>query len=368
MKFLRYTEIQSMLKNKINSLSHGIQTAQGVGSVLQTDALNLAGYLLSEKYVENMRNRSPISLIMNIDYDFDMCRPTAYAYENDTSCDTGFSDAVIGGNVKPQGWEPTDEYKVFHGYRMMSKLVRIHKDKFECMQQDDFVMRQWLRDSDRNIEQAIEQIKAEFLNFLLAKGIHHDNQGNEAGLIRHDAQLGLITMPLRGSADNMDNIIMEMLKVQRQMPKNNMPLTPYGDPTDNMFFWSDSSLESVLMKTPAYNSWQLIGDCAGCSMFDTTFSKKPRGMMPIGSDCIPATICKSAGKDRRVVPILFGTRNMGINAAIKVETSTYPSEDGKWLNFLTEIKYNINSYDCRYLGKAYIAIEDEAPEMLGACA
>ncbi len=350
----------------IKSATSGVQYANGMVNPLTEDIQDLLGYRLSDKYIQNVRKRSPVSLFVNIDMDIDLCRPLAYAIEQ-KPCSTGFSDSVLGGSVKAQQWDNAPKFKTFHGYREIVKLTKVHKDALTCMEQSDVLMRSMLNDANNGIEEANTAIMNTFVNEILAGGYSPANTGNNAGLQWGGQKLGTPDQPLIFDEDNADKVIRQILGTIKQMPDYSMPMNEFGSSSDNMYWVGHTSMEEVLMGTPAYNSWANIGDCAGCNMFSDVFNKKPRNIMPIGTSCLPARICKTAGEDLTVYPIIFGRRYDGHQGAIRVETDTYQSEDRDWNYHRTKIKYNFHTYDCRNTGVAWVAVKGDKPDKILAC-
>lgn len=342
----------------------GINHAANLPAIDNRDMQALLGTRIADYVIRVYRKTLALHLFLRIDSDIDLCREIAYLCE-DTSDRPQMSDSAVDGAFKRQTMSPPKIVR-FQGFCKGGFESKLASEQLECINQSP-ILRQWFQNQlESAIEDGKNAIMARFYRHLMSK-VHPRNTGANAGLISGGNQLGTLANPVLFDPENADKWMTSILDTVKQMPRKQAPDNEYAQSTDDAFFFGPRSMESVLMQTDAYNSYDKVGECAKCSLFKDVFDKMPRGIMPITSNCIESYTCQTAGGALTIYPVLFGKRYMGSKAAIRVNSSSYETPDKDSIIYRTKFYHHIHTYDSRFLGLSWIVVKNNQPATIEGC-
>lgn len=337
---------------------NGVNYAANLPAHQTSSMQELLGHRLSQYIIKQIRRRLPIELFLMVDSDIDICQPIKYMCVDDTNLPK-LQDSAVNGPAKRYTIEP-DSFITFHGFQKSVFEVKIADEQLTCINRSS-ILRQWFNDK---LEYAVEVGRDALLNRFyreLSAKSHPRNTGQNAGLTRGGNDIGSKDRSITFNVDTADIFMNNIVDVIKQMPTGVTRENEFGMSASNGYIFAPSQIEQILMRTPDYNHYRLIGDCNMCGAFTDTFQRMPRGLFAITSDCIERYTCNAGGANEfHVWPVLFGKRYMGAEAKLAVDFKEY-SEDRED-STIYRFKYltHMHVYDPRYIGKAYINIEKEA--------
>ena len=340
--------------------SNSVNHASGLPAMDNKSMQIILGTRISNIIIQNYRRTLPINLFLSVDMDVDLCGTVTYLCEDQADLPR-LSDSALDAGVVRRVISPPKTV-TFSGFRKGSFETKMSKEQLECINRSD-VLRNWLRTSlMQTIEDGKQSIMARFYRHLITEGVHPKNTGLNAGLQEGGQVLGTQDNPVELTPDGVDDWYMAILNTIKQMPRSVSVGNEYGLSTEQAFLFAPAQVESLNMKNANYNSWQISGECANCSLFSDKFDRMPRGIMTITSRCIEPYIVSNGGNTCKAYPVLFGRRYQGTKAALRIDTKTYDSADGESTFFRSNFYWHIHTYDCRNMGLSWVTINDTQPK------
>lgn len=318
----------------------------------------VAGYLLRQ-----LELTFPLHLLLNIQTTIDLCESVTYLCE-DTDDSAALQDTALDSIVKRERLGSPPKAITFSGYNVASMEFKIASDQLYCINRSP-ILRQWYMNSlNRALENGKQAIFRRFYRHLMNYAVHPDNTGNQAGMLSHNAMVGSPTQPILVNNETVDYWLLELLKVAKEMPTMTMlPDNFYGMTAANLFAFAPYQLEDIYMKAPSYNTFWMTGACASCTWMQSVFDKHPRGFFHITTPCLDRRVIKSGDKTCYVYPVLFGVRYRGTQAALQTDMFTYQTQDRESLIIRINFRYQIYTYDCRFMGVSWIMLEETHPPL-----
>jgi hypothetical protein len=344
----------------------GINHAANLPAVQNDDISRIFNQRIASYVIQTLHYSLPLNLILDIDSDVDLCNTINYLCQSDDNIPE-FAGTALNAGGKRQTLSPPKIIQ-FNGFCIERMEVKLNTVQITCINQNP-ILRAWYNSQLQTaIDRGRETIMRKFYRELLNKA-HSKNSGNMAGMQHMNQVVGTLAAPVLFDANNADKWFTSVLEVVKQMPKlgGDFAGSEFGHSSENAFIFGPPGMEQVLMQTDQYNSYDKVGDCAACSLFRDTFVHKPRGIMPITSHCIESYDCVTADATYTVYSVLFGKRNIGAKASIRVETDNYMTEDKESMIYKTLIYHHMHVYDCRFFGKGAITIQADQPETIEGC-
>lgn len=344
--------------------NNGINHAANLPSIDNKELQVLLGTRLAEYVIFQYRRTLAINLILQIDTDVDLCRTITYLCEDhDTVPD--MSDSAIDGSVKRKTIAPP-KVKTFQGFCKGGFETKLSVEQLECIEQSD-ILSKWYNDQMATaIDNGRNAIMARFYRHLLTNA-HPKNTGQDAGLTEGGNVVGSPDQPVLFDKANSDKFMTSVLNTIKQMPQAVAVENEFGQSQSDAFIFGPQSMESVFMQTDEYMKYDSVGSCANCSLFSDVFKHMPRGVMPITSFCVEKRTCDSGGNPLTIYPVLFGKRYHGAKASLRVKTHNYMSPDGESVFYRVNFYHHIHVYDPRFLGVAWITVQNEQPATVAGC-
>jgi len=343
-----------------NSINH----AANLPSIDNKELQVLFGTRLAEYIIFQYRRTLAVNLFLTIDSDVDLCRTITYLCEDHDDV-PDMSDSAIDGVIKRKTMAPP-KVKTFHGFCKGGFETKLSIEQLECIEQSD-ILSKWYNDQLATaIENGKNAIMARFYRRLLVKA-HPKNTGGNAGLISGGNQVGSPNQPVLFDPANADKLMTSILDVIKQMPEVAPMPNEFGKSTQDAFIFGHPKMETVLMQVPEYYSYEIVGDCANCSLFTDVFKHKPRGIMPITSYCVESQTCENGGDPITIYPVLFGIRYHGAKGALRVKAKNYLTEDQESVIYGVNFYHHMHVYDSRFLGVAWVTIAQEQPATVDGC-
>lgn len=344
--------------------SNSVNHAANLPSIDNKELQVLFGTRLAEYVIFQYRRTLALNLFLMIDSDVDLCRTVTYLCEDHDDV-PDMSDSAIDGSIKRKTIAPP-RVKTFQGFCKGGFETKLSIEQLECIEQSD-VLSKWYNDQMATaIDNGRNAIMARFYRHLITNA-HPKNTGLNAGLTGGGNVVGSPTDPVLFDPANADKFMNSILNVVKQMPKSSRVDNEYGQSAEDAFLFGPQSMESVFMQVPEYNSYDSVGDCANCALFSDVFNKMPRGVMPITSFCVESRTCLSGGEPLTIYPVLFGKRYRGSKASLRVKTKNYMSDDGDSVFYRTTFYHHIHTFDPRFLGVAWITVQNEQPATVSGC-
>lgn len=344
-----------------NSINH----ASGLPAIDNEALQVLIGTRLSDFVIAQYRRTLPLQLFLTIEMDVDLCSTITYLCEDHSDL-PNMSDSALDGPIKRKVMS-APKVVVFSGFCKGGFETKLSTEQLECINQSS-ILRDWY---NRSLSTAIEDgrnaIMARFYRHMLTNA-HPSNTGNNAGLTGGGNVVGSPTNPVLFDPTNADKFFVSVLNVIKQMPRTNAPENEFVASADNAFIFGPQNMEGVLMQNDNYNSWNIVGDCANCGLFKDTFDRMPRGIMPITSFCVEKRVFDNSGDPKTVYPVLFGKRYMGTKANIRVQTYNYMAENKESIFYRTNYYWHIHTFDPRFLGVAWITVQNDQPATISVVA
>lgn len=342
----------------------GVNHATNLPAMDNQDMQKLFDQRVASYIIKQYHYTLPLHLFFNITSDVDLCTQLNYLCETDDGS-PDMSDSALDAKFKRQTMSPPKIIS-FSGFCVGGFETKLSVDQLECVEGNS-ILRDWYnRQLARAIEKGKNAIMARFYRMLVTN-VHPGNCGNKAGLQTCDQVIGELAHPVLFDADNADLWFTSILAVIKQMPMGVMDPGAFGQSAENAFIFGPPSMEQVLMQTPEYNTYDTVGACANCGLFQDVFTHKPRGIMPITSNCVESYTCQAGGEDLTVYPVLFGRRYAGAAGQLRVNTHTYTTEDGESVINRVKFYHHSHVYDSRNLGKAFITIKTQQPKTVEGC-
>ncbi len=344
--------------------NNGVNHAANLPAIDNQDLQVLLGTRLSEYIIFQYRRTLAIHLFLEIDSDVDLCKTITYLCENHDEV-PDMSDSAIDGSLKRKVLAPP-KVKVFQGFCKGGFETKLSVEQLECINQSE-VLSKWYNDQMATaIENGRNALMARFYRHMLTNA-HPKNTGSNAGMSGGGQQVGSPTQPVLFDPANADKFMTSLINVIKQMPRTESVPNEFGVSTEDAFFFGPQSMEAVFMQTEAYHRYDAVGSCNSCQMFKDVFDKKPRGLMPITSFCVESRTCVSGEGSITVYPVLFGKRYKGSKAAMRVQSHNYMSEDRESVFYRVNFYHHIHTYDCRFLGVAWITVRSDQPATVTGC-
>lgn len=342
----------------------GANHATNLPAMDNKDIQKLFNQRVASYIIKQYHYTLPLHLFFDITGDVNLCETLHYMCETDDGS-PDMSDSALDAGYKNQTMNPP-KIVSFSGFCVGGFTTKLAVDQLECINGNSILSDWYNRQMARAIENGKNAIMARFYRMLLSSA-HPDNSGNNAGLTTHDQTVGSLSNPVRFNVDNADKWFTSVLAVIKQMPRADEMNGMFGLSAENAFIFGPPSMEQVLMQTDKYLSYDSVGSCANCALFQDVFTHKPRGIMPITSHCVESYTCKSGGNDLTVYPVLFGRRYQGAAGNMRVKVSTYMTEDEE--SMINKVKFYTHGhvYDSRNLGVGYIVTESLQPETIQGC-
>lgn len=344
----------------------GINHAANLPAVMNDDINRIFNQRIASYIIKTLHYSLPLNLILDIDSDVDLCNTINYLCASDDNLPQ-FEGTALNAGGKRQVMSPPKIIS-FNGFCIERMEVKLNTVQITCINQNP-ILRDWYNSQLQTaINRGRESIMRKFYRELMNKA-HSSNSGNMAGMQRGDQSVGELAAPILFDSVNADLWFTSVLEVIKQMPDmaSQSGGSIFGQSTNDAFIFGPGGMEQVLMQTDAYNSYDKVGDCGACALFRDTFTHKPRGIMPITSHCIESYDCVTADGTFSVYPVLFGKRNMGAKASIRVESDNYLTEDKESMIYKTLIYHHMHVYDCRFFGKGAISVQSKQPAILEGC-
>lgn len=345
--------------------NHGSNHAANLPSIDNADLQVVFGTRLSQYVIAVYRRTLAVHLFLNIDDDVDLCRTITYLCE-DHSDVPDMSDSAIDGSMKRKTLAPP-KVKTFSGFCKGGFETKLATEQVECIEKSEILSSWYSGQLATAIKNGRNAIMARFYRHMLTYA-HPQNTGSNAGLTGGGQEVGSPNRPVLFDPDNADLLMTSILNVIKQMPDPGETANEYGMSKEGGYFFGPQAMESVFQQVESYNRYDSVGDCATCSLFTDVFDKKPRGLMPITSFCVESRKCQTgANEDITVYPVLFGIRNHGTKAQLRVKSKNYESTDGESVFYRVNFYHHIHTYDCRFSGVAWITIRSNQPTTVEGC-
>jgi len=343
---------------------NGINHAAQLPAMDNKDLQVLMGTRLSEYIIYQYRRTLAIELFLQIDSSLDICNTVTYLVEDHAQLPS-MSDSAVDAAYKRQTLSPPRTL-TFHGFCKGGFEIKMDEDQMECINQFP-VLKMWYNDQLATaIENGRNALMTRFYRTLLTS-VHPKNTGNSAGLTTGGQVVGAPSAAVLFDKDNADAWFKQVVNVIKQMPRTASVPNEFGHSSVDGFIFGPQEIESVLMSVSEYNRYDSVGDCGSCALFRDYFPHKPRGLDVITSYCVESLTCLSGGEPQTVYPILFGKRYRGAKASIRLKNKTYMEDaTGAMINQIVYY-WHMHVYDCRFLGKGHIVVNDEKPILAPAC-
>lgn len=342
----------------------GANHATNLPAMDNKDIQKLFNQRVASYIVKQYHYSLPVYLFLDIHGDVNLCEQLHYLCETEDGA-ADMSDSALDAGMKRQTMNPPKVIS-FSGFCVGGFETKLAVDQLECINGNSILSDWYNRQMARAIENGKNAIMARFYRMMLSNA-HPDNTGNNAGLTTRDQVIGSLSNPVLFDKNNADLWFTSILQVIKQMPRSDEMNGTFGLSTENAYIFGPPSMEQVLMQTDKYLSYDTVGSCANCALFQDVFTHKPRGIMPITSHCVESYTCRSAGNDLTVYPVLFGRRYKGAKADMRVKVSTYMTEDEE--SMINKVKFYTHGhvYDSRYIGVGHITVDTEQPQTVEGC-
>lgn len=344
--------------------NNGINHAANLPSIDNKDLQVLLGTRLAQYVIAQYRRTLPLHLFLQIDSDVDLCRTITYLCEDHDNV-PDMSDSAIDGSVKRKTIAPP-KVVTFQGFCKGGFETKLSIEQLECIEQSE-ILSKWYNDQMATaIDNGRNAIMARFYRHLMTHH-HPKNTGSNAGLTGGGNEVGSPTNPVLFDPANADKFFTSVLNVIKQMPRASSVDSEFGESMEDAFIFGPQSMESVLMQTPEYMQYDSVGSCANCSLFKDVFTHMPRGIMPITSFCVESRTCDSGNGPLTIYPVLFGKRYHGSKASLRVKFHNYKSLDGESVFYRVNFYHHIHTFDPRFMGVAWITVQNEQPATVEGC-
>lgn len=338
--------------------------AAGLPSETNNDLQALFANAISSYIIANYQYTLPLQAIMPIGSSIDLCGSNTFLVDESTDM-PDLADTAVDSYTNRRTLTPPRTIS-FNGWVKSALEVKLGKEQFACISQSSILSQWFSRSLDRMVTDGRDAIMARFYRHLLSK-VPACNTGMNAGMMSGRYVMGTPENPIviydNDGGESVDRWLREMLDVVKEMPRMAPVENMFGMSAENAFLFGPTDIENAYVASDKYNTYNLVGDCAGCSMFQDSFTKMPRGVLPITSFVNEKReIVTASGVKCTVYPVLFGKRNIGTEANISVETNNYSSNDGQSLFFNSTMYSSIYTYDPRHLGISWVTFERTKPE------
>jgi len=339
----------------------GVNHATGLPAIDNKDLQIIIGTRVSSYMISTYRTQLPLMAILNIETDVGLCSTETYLCEDTTDLPQ-ISDSALNAKLPPSVISPPKTV-TFTGWCFGGFVTKLSRVQLQCINQHE-VLRNWYQFSlARSIEDGKQSIVARFYRHLLTRAVHPENTGHAAGMMGDPQELGTASRPVLVSPETSHLWVNSMLNVVKQMPRAVPPENgEWGQSVEDAFFLAPAIVENTFRLSEYYNSYDRVGDCAGCHTTRQTFDRMPYGMLAITSYCNDKRVIETAGGTCIVYPVLFGRRYMGTKASLRIDTMNYESADKESVFFKTTFYWQVYTYDCRFLGISWITIRNPQPE------
>lgn len=338
--------------------------ASGLPQETNKDLQSLFANVISSYVIANFAHTLPLNAILPIGTSVDLCGGTSYLVDDPTTV-PDLNDTAVDSFVNRRTLTPPRMIN-FNGWVKSELETKLGAEQLHCINQSP-ILKQWFnRALDRMVSDGRDAIMARFYRHMMSH-VPPANTGLKAGFESKRFVLGDPANPVvikdNDGGESVDRWLRELLNVVKEMPRSAPVENEYGVSAENSFLFGPTEIEHAYMASDKYNTYNSVGDCAGCSLFTDTFDKMPRGIFPLTSFAVEKReVVTAAGQKCTIYPVLFGKRNIGTEANLSVQTSNWMTPDKKSFIFNTTMYSSIHTYDPRYLGVSWVTFEQTRPQ------